>query len=214
MYRRIAAAVSASALMVALAASGASAQPASDQPVNSWGVMANGVAVSWAQLDTMFPQAVDGASTSEPASDTMSPMLMDPVDEIACNVLNDTAHEIYPYDNVPAFAGFTGGKVSLTCGNANYGYRHIRDRHEADWANVVHKYHQEPGAWDDLMNWSNLNSLLNPIDRVVQANNKLCYTTPIVFLDADMNPIGKMNPQVIISADNRWIITSIPGGGC
>lgn len=146
--------------------------------------------------------------------DVVTPFLLDPVDLTACNVLNQAGHEIRRIDDVKYYSSFTGGSISLTCGNADYGYRHIRDRHEAQWRDRLAQAGDMSSRWDDFMFWTALQALLSP-DRITdQGSGKLCYTTSVILVNADMIPVVEFDPTIVISSNNRHVITAFPGGGC
>ena len=144
----------------------------------------------------------------------MTPFLLDPVDLTACNVLNATNHEVRRIDGVEAGSFFGGGSISLTCGNASFGYRHIRDRHEADWRSRLTQAGTPTASWDDYMFYVSMLTLVDPDTIVGQGDGKLCYTTYIVMVDDNWVPVVEYRPSVVISTNNRWMITSFPGGAC
>lgn len=102
----------------------------------------------------------------------------------------------------------SGGTSNLTCGNANYGYRHIKDRHLEDW---------ESKAWLASMNWRDLadlgieSALSDPDKMSEMAGNKLCYSREIFFYDKRSGRIlGSTYAKVIIRLYDMDIITAYP----
>lgn len=70
-----------------------------------------------------------------------------------------------------------------------------------------------PGLWDDYMVWATTNALASPSMVKPQPGNKNCYTTPIsVYRTVDGKPkFWKVfNPSVVVSVNNKKVITSIP----
>lgn len=144
---------------------------------------------------------------------SVSPMLLDPVDSLQCNVRNNANHMVTSYTAV-AGGGFAGGTIRLFCGTSTTsGFKHIRDRHQADWAAKLTKYGLG-GTWDDFMDFATRQSLAAPSRAVDQGYGKSCYTTPVQIRRADGVIAETFYPRVIISRNNTLVITSIPGGGC
>lgn len=141
-----------------------------------------------------------------------TPRLLDPVDAVAC-AAGRTSHEIRRIDNVKSYGKYKGGSVSLRCGTATAGYEHIKDRHERDWKNIIAKV-GGGGKWDDLMFFTAVESLNAPDKTTDRLSGKLCYTAPIHLLNQDMVPVYSFHPTIIISTNNKIVITAFPGGGC
>lgn len=184
-------------------------EPAPD-PGPATGILVNGEYHSLADMPDLFPE--DESAPSNPS--VVVPFLLDPVDLTACNVLNATNHEIRRIDDVRAGSFFGGGSMSLTCGNSSFGYRHIRDRHEADWRNRLIQAGTPTASWDDYMFYVSWLTLLDPNRIYDHGGGKLCYTSHMVMLGDNMEPIVQYDSTVVLSTTGRWIITSFPGGGC
>lgn len=111
--------------------------------------------------------------------------------------------------SVASFASSLDGVVRLKCGTLWDGYIHIRDRHQSSWET------QNLGGlyWDDNMAWATSRALMAPSMVTNRPGSKRCYTTPIqVFLYANgvMQLVKTFNPTVIVSTNNKIVITSIP----
>lgn len=143
----------------------------------------------------------------------VTPLLLDPVDSLQCNVNNNAGHMVTSYQ-AAAGGGFGGGTIRLLCGtSAGSGYKHIRDRHQADWTRKLTKYGL-PGAWDDFMDFATRQSLASPSRATDQGLSKSCYTTPIQILNRNGTVAETFFSRIIISRNNTLVITSFPGGGC
>ncbi|ACZ20271.1 hypothetical protein Sked_03030 [Sanguibacter keddieii DSM 10542] len=186
---------------------GAAAGPTEDVEDSGWGVVINGEYTPGAEIDVLFPET--GSRPGE-----VTPMLLDPVDLVACNVLNQVDHEVRRIDDVKYFSSLGGGSVSLTCGDSKHGYRHIRDRHQQDWQNVIAKVDDTHSRWDDFMFFVVRESLTYPARVVDKSDNKICYTAPIILINSDMVPVYEFHPTVIIGADTKKVITAHPGDRC
>lgn len=104
--------------------------------------------------------------------------------------------------------GRTGGDVN----DCSFGGE--RDKHEQDWRNVLLKVGDVYSNWDDFMYFAALQSLLRPDHIVDKGSNKLCYRTPIILMNSEMVPVYEFSPSIIISANNRHVITAYPGDRC
>lgn len=69
------------------------------------------------------------------------------------------------------------------------------------------------GKWDDLMNWAVNAILTQPLHTFVEPGLKACYTAPIQIIQ-NGKVVSTFYPTVIISTNNRVIITAYPGGKC
>lgn len=143
----------------------------------------------------------------------VTPLLLDPVDSLECNVRNNANHMVTSY-SAAARGGFVGGTIRLFCGtSAGSGYKHIRDRHATDWSNKLTK-HGLAGAWDDLMDFATRQALAAPDYATDQGSGKSCFTTPVQLYRSNGTLLETFKPRVVISRNNTLVITSIPGGGC
>ena len=117
----------------------------------------------------------EGRLQMSPASDTPQSRLIDFSQWVQCFTLNDSDMVIKEYvtwwNGVPAYK-------RLRCGDAGFGYKHIRERHEKDWQAKLDRIAPSglfPNvSWDDLMSAAVVNALLvpdwsNSNDRVITA---------------------------------------------
>jgi hypothetical protein len=103
------------------------------------------------------------------------------------------------------------GHVDLFCGDDRSGYVHIRTDHQVDWQTVVDG--AGGGAdWDDFMVFATGSIVTSPAPGFPKdaGAGKLCYSAPILIKDADGNVVDTYNPTVLVSENNKRIITSYP----
>ncbi|PPF26814.1 hypothetical protein C5D07_03690 [Rathayibacter tritici] len=108
------------------------------------------------------------------------------------------------------------GHVDLFCGDSASGYIHIRDGdgslndigHEADWQDVVDSF--GGGLWDDFMLYATGEAIVSDKAPDDHGNDKLCFTTPIDIYTSDGTYITTYQPTVIVSANNKSVVTSYP----
>lgn len=111
---------------------------------------------------------------------------------------------------VEKFASKHDEEIVLYCGDSKSGYVHIREQHEEDWEK---QKGGEEGHWDDYMVFVTRSALESPSYSAGKPNDKRCYTTPIeVYEVIDGNPVKQktFNPTVMISVNNKKVITSYP----
>lgn len=112
---------------------------------------------------------------------------------------------------VTSYLAVAIGEASLFCGDAYSGYVHIRSQHGSQWQQVVD---MAGGGmnWDDLMDFATKSALWvpSPDYPVNVGDGKYCYTTPILIKNSQGQVIKSMSPTVIVSVNNRKVITSIP----
>lgn len=110
---------------------------------------------------------------------------------------------------VASVASKSDGVVDLKCGDLWSGYVHIRDRHQTDWEAQM----GSGAVWDDYMVWASKSILSSPSRVVTQVGMTRCYTAPIQVYRVinGINQLWKtINPSVIVSVNNKKVITSIP----
>lgn len=110
---------------------------------------------------------------------------------------------------------YEGGKTSLKCGNSSYGFKHIQQRHAAQWISRYAKLGPTNGLdWSDILDFA----LTTTLDAPYIANpirpgsaNKTCFAG---IVEARSYPGNKLlfryEPTVVVSQNNRHIITAIP----
>ncbi|WP_144761641.1 hypothetical protein [Curtobacterium sp. 9128] len=101
------------------------------------------------------------------------------------------------------------GDVVLQCGNASQGYEHIRQRHTADWQDVVRGHGSRD--WDDAMLTAVQTALTTPRAGypVDAGDGKVCYAAPVRFDDGSA-PAPDGFVKVIVSATTDRVITAYP----
>lgn len=104
------------------------------------------------------------------------------------------------------------GAIDLFCGDANSGYVHIRSRHQADWQGVINSTHGGSANWDDVMVAFTDESVRAPAIGYPKniGSNKWCYSAPIKVHDPVTGANVTFNPTVIVSTNNKKVITSFP----
>jgi hypothetical protein len=144
-----------------------------------------------------WPTTVKAADSSKISSSRLNPLVIG-----LCNagVLGLS---------VSTFPSTVDGQVDLKCGTSAEGYVHIRSGHQASWEL------QNPigGPWDDFMVWATSRALSVPSSVVNLPGSKRCYTTPIKivrYVNGTIQLVKTFNPTVIVSTNNKIVITSIP----
>ncbi len=112
----------------------------------------------------------------------------------------------------------------MYCGDDNSGYVHIRKNHQTDWQTLLNNIDEltgirSPSNWDDFMMYATTASLQGPVPGFPFdiGNQKLCYTAEIDFYKyySDRPPmlLKTIYPSIIVSDNNKKVITSIPTTG-
>lgn len=146
----------------------------------------------------------------QPATPGITPYLLDPVDHVQCNLRKNADHTV-TWWTAKRTINYSGGRTDLKCGTDNVGYKHIKVRHQSEWNTRATE--AGGGAWDDFMNWAVGATLAYPSATFIQTGQKACYTTPIqVYHDGRL--VKTWQTRVVVSTNNKVVITAIPGGGC
>ena len=103
------------------------------------------------------------------------------------------------------------GNATLRCGNASYGFRHIRDKHTADWSGKAAPA-QEP--WRDLAGWATATTLTSPDKIIYDAKRESwCYSRWIgLYNKRNGQLVSSMIVKTILGKTGQRIITSYPSG--
>lgn len=103
--------------------------------------------------------------------------------------------------------------VKLTCGDTNYGFRHISRNHRNDWNRLALI---EYATWMDIADMAMTKSLWQPdIVQSRPANNTTCYSGQIYLVNGATGAVAATNePTVIISNNYRHMVTAYPGRKC
>ena len=160
-----------------------------------------------APLALASPASAATATYEIPAPSTpaagVETSLLDPITIGACNA---------GFGDVSVASWETGiGHVDLFCGDDKSGYVHIRTGHQAQWQTVVDG--AGGGAyWDDFMVFATGSIVTAPGPGFPkdEGDGKLCYSAPILIKNEEGNVVDTHNPTVIVSANNKKIITSFP----
>ncbi len=170
------------------------------------GLAALSPTLSSASANPIYPPAGSARQATAFRVDRDSPNL-NPWTIAACNAgFGETV--------VSTYASRTSGNIDLKCGDSASGYIHIRERHENDWRQVVN-IAGGGGNWDDLMDFVTKQSVEAPLPGYPRdiGSGKLCFTTPALIVDSAGNVVRTLAPTVIVSNNNKKVITSIPTTG-
>lgn len=113
--------------------------------------------------------------------------------------------------------GIALGIVDLKCGDEKTGYVHIRKNHQAQWQQFIDRNPAAFGPftlWDDFMWFATYHSIAapNPAYDLPQRlrDQKVCFSTPVQIRDNHGRVVDSLNPTVIVSENNKLVITSFP----
>lgn len=106
------------------------------------------------------------------------------------------------------------GVIDLKCGTSTAGYVHIRERHQKDWSYFTTKY-PIGGTWDDFMWFATKSAIATPaaqygMPKRIGKTGKVCYSTNVQIKNPKGIVMDSLNPSVIVSENNKYVITSIP----
>lgn len=100
------------------------------------------------------------------------------------------------------------GKTTLRCGNAAYGWRHIKSAHKSQWENAIAIDNDDYG---DLADFAMGSSLKAPAVTTDEGDGKTCFSSPMeIKSDPGNEVIATFWIMTIVSQKNRHIITSYP----
>lgn len=101
----------------------------------------------------------------------------------------------------------------MLCGRSySSGYEHISANHSGQWQQRLNQVGAYDTNWAQFMMWTTRQAAGRPyygFPRYSQTTQKFCYTTPVDMRRAGKKPI-RFNPSIIISINNRTVITSYP----
>lgn len=145
--------------------------------------------------------SIGGAVTTD---DGTGPVELDPGTIALCNAgFGDVSVKSY---EAPVLE-----HIDLLCGDDASGYVHIRKNHEEAWQTMVDSV--GGGTWDDFMEYTLAEAVTSPGDGypIDAGDGKYCYSAPIELYDIhDGHLIKTINPTIIVSGNNKKIITAIP----
>ncbi len=114
------------------------------------------------------------------------------------------------FPTVPPAGGPSRTFSTLLCGNDGNGFRHIENRHGADWSAVAF---YAGDNWRDLADFAILQTLTAPQPGYPAYNAKnetWTYKTPLQIKDAQGNVRTTYWPIVSVAARDGRIVTSFP----
>lgn len=130
---------------------------------------------------------------------------------VQCFTINDTEMVIKSYT-----AWWNGQPETkrLKCGDSSFGYKHIHERHEADWQAKLNKITPSglfPNvSWDDLMSAAAHNALAVPDYTENVAGSKRCYVVKMGFYNQYGTLLDAYNVRTIAATNNDRVITALP----
>ncbi|WP_141703477.1 hypothetical protein [Planobispora rosea] len=98
------------------------------------------------------------------------------------------------------------GGINLKCGNASWGYRHIKDRHYNEFQNLA----RAGGLnWSDLVHWVIHYNVQDP-DHVIVDQGDGCRDRMLYLHDRNGRLVWQQRFKVIYSAMDGRVITAYP----
>lgn len=104
-------------------------------------------------------------------------------------------------------AAYPAGRTALKCGNSKVGWLHIQKDHASQWQKSLAGL---PGDYGDIADFSISQGLGWAYGSVAETGGKTCFIAPIQIKDADDNILSKFWVHVIVSQQNRQVITAYP----
>ncbi|GAA2190396.1 hypothetical protein GCM10009786_27530 [Leucobacter alluvii] len=107
----------------------------------------------------------------------------------------------------------------MRCGIADgAGYLHIEFRHGSQWVKKGQWHSPYPASeWDMFMMKASRQALAKPLSTVDQGSNKYCYQSTVTqthYTAKGLQDQRTWPMSVVISANNKIVITSFPGASC
>lgn len=113
----------------------------------------------------------------------------------ACGVSTSAQKVVYDF-----------GSVNLRCGNAGWGYRHIKDRHFNEFQNLA----RAGGLnWSDLVHWAIHYNTQDP-DHVIVDGSDGCRDRMLYLHDRNGREIWQQRFKVIYNSVDGRVITTYP----
>ncbi len=157
------------------------------------------------------PGRVSVASTAVAAGDPSQPG--GAVTWGACGVTTSSTKTVRTFTNryraSDAGRFLRGGSSVLYCGDDNYGYRHIKLRHESQFENLTFMTNEN---WRDLADRMIAGTLVDPDDTTYTSkNDTFTYCRIFFFIDLRSHRVVSHSyPRVVVSASNGKVITAYP----
>lgn len=175
---------------------------------------------AWVDVDmqALEAAALDLQEPAPPVDNVVGPRLIDFNQWVGCFSLNRET-DVFAYYWFPWNGRLNA--VNLKCGNSSYGYKHIRENHEAQWQQVLDtarargwqsaQYGVE--SWDDLMSGVTSGVVADPGAGLTKydVSNKWCTKTTFGLWDTDQNAIVyDFGVETAWASDSDRLITSFP----
>lgn len=113
----------------------------------------------------------------------------------ACGVFTSETKMVYDF-----------GSIELRCGNASWGYRHIKDGHRNQFQGLA----RAGGLnWSDLVHWAIYYNVRDP-DHVIVDGGDVCRDRLLYLHDRNGRLIWTQRFKMIYSANNGRVITVYP----
>lgn len=207
----------ASGVAIGLVLGGATAAHASDESEVKLVVLHED---TWADVDMVALEAatLDLEPPAAPEAGKIAARLIDWNQWFGCFSLNNEA-DVFSYFWFPWDGRLNA--VNLKCGNSSYGYKHIRERHESQWQDVLNtarargwqsaQYGVE--SWDDLMSGVTSGVIADPGAGLTKypTSNKWCTKTTFGLWDSGQKAIiYEFGVETAWASDSDRLITSFP----
>lgn len=160
--------------------------------------------------EAQFPDGTKYVSGIDfvPKHGTNQPRLLNPFDWLSCCSPNA------PFRVITTWSSKYQGNDALQCGKATTnGYNHISDQHKNNWQDLINRF-DDGSSWDDIMAYVTQPALSSPSAIYGAGFEKICNTTPINMINHNNGDKATLSPTILISSNNKIVITSYPGGNC
>ncbi|MBL7259919.1 DNRLRE domain-containing protein [Paractinoplanes lichenicola] len=182
------------------------------EPNSDFSIEMNTVVEQSANIDSDIVSETGGtvsnpnAGVSASSINTTQPW--PPIVWAACGMFTDDQKVVRSYDRSGVY-NFGGGISRLKCGDRKWGYRHIKDRHLADWQYISNFVGRN---WRDAADWGIWNTLWFPETSFYRAdNNTWGFTCSLYLIDKKTGKTVKvMYGFVSVAHQSKNIITALP----
>lgn len=204
MRRKLAAAATA-AVMATTMTLAASPAWAGEDDQSGWHVKAGD---TWIPADELVPV---GELGMEPPTESPEPSTqLISFDQWAeCYLFNNEGYILKHY-NQP-WNGVVND-ITLRCGSASGGYKHIEAQHKSQWEDRLNAVPGGAswGSWDDLMSVAIVSALDWSDWLEDRPGNKRCAYGTVAWYDSEGHITYIFQPTIVWSINNESIITAIP----
>ncbi|ODA89702.1 hypothetical protein ATY41_04435 [Leifsonia xyli subsp. xyli] len=207
----------ASSVALGLLLGGATAANASEEPGVKL-VIQHGETWVDVDMDALEAATLDLDAPTEPVEGTRTPRLIDWNQWFGCYSLNNE-NDVFKYYWFPWDGRLNA--VNLKCGNSSYGYKHIRERHESQWQDVLNTARERGWqsaqygveSWDDLISGVTSGVVADPGPGLTKypTSNKWCTKTTFGLWDSAQKAIiYEFGVETAWASDSDRLITSFP----